>query len=73
VSSLIAIWYTWRFVEVAYFRAPGPNLVGIREAPAILLFPAYVLVALTIYFGLDTSFTVGTASRAAEALLGGVR
>jgi multicomponent Na+:H+ antiporter subunit D len=73
VSSLIAIWYMWRFVEVAYFREPGPALVGVKEAPAVLLLPAYVLVALIVYFGFDTSFTVGTASRAAELLLGGVK
>jgi hypothetical protein len=30
-------------------------------------------VALIVYFGFDTSFTVGTASRAAELLLGGVK
>jgi multicomponent Na+:H+ antiporter subunit D len=73
VSSLIAVLYVWRFVEVAYFREPGPALVGIKEAPPVLLLPAGVLVALTVYFGLDTSFTVGTASRAAETLLGGMR
>jgi multicomponent Na+:H+ antiporter subunit D len=72
-SSLIAVWYVWRFVEVAYFREPGPALAGIKEAPAILLVPAYVLVGMTVYFGVDTSFTVGAASRAAEILLGGVR
>ncbi len=73
LSSLIAVWYVWRFVEVAYFREPGPALVGIKEAPANLLVPTWVLVALVVYFGLDTSFTVGTASRAAEMLLGGMR
>jgi multicomponent Na+:H+ antiporter subunit D len=69
-SSLLAIAYVWRFVEVAYLRepAPGPAMPG--EAPWSMRIPAYALVAATIWFGLDTSLTVGSASAAAAALLG---
>ena len=35
--------------------------------------PAAVLVAATVYFGLDTSFTVGSAAQAAAQLMGGLR
>ena len=33
--------------------------------------PAALLVAATVYFGLDTRFTVGSASQAAALMLGG--
>jgi hypothetical protein len=35
--------------------------------------PAGVLVAAAVYFGLDTSFTVGSAAQAAALLMGGPR
>jgi multicomponent Na+:H+ antiporter subunit D len=68
LSSLFAIAYVWRFVEVAYFRAAP---VGSRrnEAPSGLLIPAWLLVIATIWFGLDTSFTVGSALDAAQQLV----
>jgi len=40
------------------------------EAPWSMRIPAYALVAATIWFGLDTSLTVGSATGAAAALLG---
>lgn len=73
VSSLIALWYVWRFVETAYFRAPSAAAAAAKEAPAILLVPALGLAFACIYFGFDTSFTVGAADAAARTLLGGAR
>jgi multicomponent Na+:H+ antiporter subunit D len=70
VSSLIALWYLWRFVEIAYLREPGAALAGVKEAPLAMLAPALLLTALCIYFGLDTSFTVPAAAAAAGTLLG---
>ena len=70
-SSLLAIAYVWRFVEVAYLRDPPAAAPLRREAPAGLLVPACILVAATIYFGLDTRLTVGSAAGAAAMLLGG--
>jgi len=72
LSSLLAVVYVWRFVEAAYLREPRKDVTP-REAPAALLVPALVLMAATVYFGLDTSFTVGSAAQAAAALLGGGR
>lgn len=68
LSSLLAIAYVWRFVEVAYFRAAP---IGSRrhEAPPGLLVPAWLLVVATIWFGLDTSFTVGSALEAAQQMV----
>jgi multicomponent Na+:H+ antiporter subunit D len=73
VSSLIALWYVWRFVETAYFQEPSAAAAAAKEAPTVLLGPALLGAAACVYFGFDTSFTVGAASRAAEALLAGMR
>ncbi len=72
-SSLLAVAYVWRFVEIAYFRAPPAGLPGRREAPPTLLIPAWLMIVATIYFGIDTSVTVGSAAAAAAELLGGAR
>ena len=70
LSSLLAVAYVWRFVEVAYFRAPPPDLGTRREAPLALLIPAWLLIAASVYFGFDTSLSVGSAAGAAEMLMG---
>jgi multicomponent Na+:H+ antiporter subunit D len=67
LSSLLAVAYVWRFVEVAYFK-PSPEGSTRQEAPLGLLVPAWLLVIASIWFGLDTSFTVGTAAEAAQQL-----
>ncbi|MDP1607002.1 MAG: monovalent cation/H+ antiporter subunit D family protein [Rhodocyclaceae bacterium] len=68
LSSLLAVAYVWRFVEVAYFRA-APEGSEKNEAPLAMLIPAWLLVIATLWFGLDTSFTVGTALDAAQELV----
>jgi multicomponent Na+:H+ antiporter subunit D len=70
LSSLLAVAYVWRFVEVAYFRAPPAGHAARSEAPLSMLIPAWLLIAATIWFGLDTSVTVGTALDAARELVG---
>jgi multicomponent Na+:H+ antiporter subunit D len=72
LSSLLAVAYVWRFVEAAYFRAPRADLAQVREAPLALALPAWLMVGATVWFGLDTSVTVGSAARAAAMLLGAV-
>ena len=72
-SSMIAVAYVWRFVEVAYFRAPSDETSRLKEGPAALLVPAGILLAASVYFGLVPSLTLGAASGAAEALLAGPR
>lgn len=69
LSSLLAVAYVWRFVEVAYFRAPPAGQEARCEAPLALLLPAWLLVIATIWFGLDTSLTVGSALEAAQQLV----
>lgn len=68
LSSLLAVAYIWRFVEVAWFRPP-PAAAKKQEAPLALLIPAWLLVIATIWFGFDTSLTVGSAVEAAQQLL----
>ncbi len=70
-SSLLAVVYVWRFVEVAYFRAPRSELAGKGEAPLVMLVPAGILVGAVIWFGFETSVSLGSAAGAAGMLLGG--
>ena len=70
-TSLIAAAYVWRFVEAAYLSAPGARTPEPGETPATMLVPAWILVAACVGFGLQTSWSVGTAQRAAALLLGG--
>lgn len=70
VSSLIAVVYVWRLVEVAYLRAgQGAR----REAPAGMLAAGLAMAALCVYFGFFTSVNVVGASDAAAFLLGATR
>lgn len=73
LSSLLAAAYVWRFVEAAYFREPRNDTANVAATPWLMSVPTAVLVMATVYFGLDTSFTIGSASQAATLLLGGLR
>jgi multicomponent Na+:H+ antiporter subunit D len=70
LSSLLALVYIWRVVEVAYFRQPPDDAPEVTEAPISLLGPIWALAGATIFFGIFTSLSVGTASAAARMLLG---
>ncbi len=70
LTSLIAVMYVWRVIEVAWFREAPAQYQDVKEAPLALLVPLWVLVAANLWFGVDTRFSVGIAARAAETLLG---
>jgi multicomponent Na+:H+ antiporter subunit D len=72
LSSLIAVVYVWRLVEVAYLRA-APGATARREAPVGMLAAGLAMVALCVYFGFFTSVNVGGAAEAAAFLLRGQR
>lgn len=72
-SSLLAVAYVWRFVEIAYFREPPDDVRALGEAPLPLLVPAWVLVAAVVWFGVDSAWPVAAASGAAETLFRGQR
>ena len=71
LGSILALVYVWRLVETIYFREPEGRALEAREAPLSMLLPMWLLIGLSIYFGVDSSFTSDTALRAAKALLGG--
>jgi len=68
LSSLIAVVYVWRLVEVAYLRG-GPGAGARLEAPAGMLAAGLAMAALCVYFGFFTSINVAGASGAAAFLL----
>ncbi len=70
-SSLLAVIYVWRVVEVMYFREPPEDRPPVSEAPLSMLIPTVVLAAANIYFGIETSLPVGVSEAAANALLRG--
>ncbi len=72
LSSLLAVIYVWRVVEAAYFQTPERTAgrAAPREAPASLLVPTWLLVFANLYFGLETTGSVGVSRAAAEALIG---
>jgi len=73
LSSLLALIYIWRVVEVAYFREPPEDADEVGEAPLSMLIPTWVLAGATVFFGIFTSLSAGTAAAAARALLGVAR
>ncbi len=71
IGSLLAVIYIWRVVEVAYFRPAPAGADRVEEAPLSMLIPTWILIGASVYFGIDTSLTVGVAGRAAAYLIGG--
>ncbi|MGD8439379.1 MAG: monovalent cation/H+ antiporter subunit D family protein [Holophagae bacterium] len=71
LSSLLAVIYVWRVVEVGYFRSPPDDAAEVTEAPFSLLLPIWLLIGSTVFFGVFTSLSAGVASAAARMLLGG--
>jgi multicomponent Na+:H+ antiporter subunit D len=70
LSSLLAVIYIWRVVEVGYFRPPPEDAEPVAEAPFSLLLPTWILIGATLVFGVFTDLSVGVASAAARMLLG---
>jgi multicomponent Na+:H+ antiporter subunit D len=71
-SSLLALVYVWRVVEVGYFQAPPEGAAEVAEAPLSVLLPTWILIGATVVFGVFTSLSVGVASAAARMLIGGI-
>ena len=72
-SSLLSVVYIGRVVEVTWFRPVSKESEKATEMPLQMLIPTLILVAATVYFGIDTSLTAGVASKAADVLLAGYR
>ncbi|MEM1039778.1 MAG: monovalent cation/H+ antiporter subunit D family protein [Pseudomonadota bacterium] len=69
-SSLIAVVYIWRTLEVLYLQ-PVPEGRDIKEAPFGLLVPLWGLTLACIWFGLDADLVTSASQAAAEGLLEG--
>ena len=72
-SSLIALVYVGRVVEVAYFRPTSEAAAKAHDPPLNMLLPILILAAATIYFGIFTELSAGIAGKAAQALIGGLK
>lgn len=78
VSSLMAVVYVWKVVEMAYFREPSEEQLRRaqgqrREAPLGMTIMLSLVVAANFWFGLDTSLPLGLANMEAALLMGGQR
>ena len=74
LSSLVAVIYVGRVVEVVWFREPSSKaVIEARDPPLSMLVPLIALAASVIYFGIEPSLSAGLAGRAAELLIGGLR
>lgn len=71
VSSMLAVLYVWRVVEVLYFGEPSEKVLATKEAPLSMLFPVWLLVLLIVVFGIWTDFSAVVANQAADLLLRG--
>jgi len=69
-SSLLAVIYVWRLVEVLYLQKPNSD-VTLKEAPMLIVAPMWVAAIACLYFGLDTRFILDAAATAAEGLMAG--
>jgi len=69
-SSLMAVIYVWRVVEVLYMK-PTPADSDVREAPMSMLIPIWIAALACIWFGLNTDMTLTAAKAAAHGLLAG--
>jgi multicomponent Na+:H+ antiporter subunit D len=72
-SSLLALVYVGRVVEVIWFRDTGPLAAQASDPPPSMLLPTLLLAAAVVYFGIDTRLTAGIAEQAAAQLIGGLR
>ncbi len=68
-SSLLALIYVWRVVEVAYFQKPADQPAVTDEAPLSMLLPTLLVIGASVLFGLWTELPISVARQAAELLL----
>lgn len=68
LSSALALAYVWRIVEVGFLRQRPKNAPVLHEQPAQWI-PIWILVGVTIWFGIDADGLVRTAQAAAQLML----
>ncbi len=68
ISSLIAILYVWQVTEIMYFaKSPSTETKEYLGPSSFLI--VWILAFSTVFFGLNTSFTVEYSSKAANLLM----
>lgn len=73
-SSMLAVSYVWKLVEVMYFQKPYEDCPAVTEGkPIMLLASTWLLLIANIYFGVDSTVTSDFAAQAATALKGGLQ
>ena len=65
VSSLFAVIYIWKIIEVLYFSESSETY---SEVNVLTLTPIWILSLFCIFLGINTSLTVDVANMAAEIL-----
>lgn len=56
ISSLLAIIYIWRVIEVAFFSHIEAGKGSVNEAPVLMLIPMLILTCLTIAIGIFPTY-----------------
>ncbi|MCB1833438.1 MAG: monovalent cation/H+ antiporter subunit D family protein [Geminicoccaceae bacterium] len=70
LSGLLAVIYSWRLIEAAYFAKEPEGREEVHEAPPSMLIPLWILAGLCILLGTNASWTLDLAIDVATALIG---
>ncbi len=65
LSSLLAVAYVWKLIEVCYFREPPPGRTAAKDEPPSIVIPAWTLMMVTLVFGIFSDIPGDLARRAA--------
>ncbi len=68
LSSLLALAYVWRVIEIAYFKPAREGMLAVDD-PASVTIPAWVLLGATIFFGLYADWPLALATEAMTAAM----
>lgn len=71
LSSLLAVVYVWRVVEIAYLKPVPENAPKPAPVPLSMLVPTWALALASIWFGANATYTMDIATTAARHLMGG--
>jgi multicomponent Na+:H+ antiporter subunit D len=69
ISGLLAIIYSWRIVEAAYFQDSPEGRLQVTEAPIAMQVPMLLLAGACIIFGVSATWTMDIVLAAAEGLV----
>ena len=72
LSSLLAVVYVWRVIEIVYFRERPADAAPASEVDLTMLVPTWILIGACVVFGIWADGTSSVALEAAETLLRGM-